>query len=181
LERARSAGGAGDHEGRTVVEVAAQASHAPTMTLSTYAHVIAELEGAGRVPAETQIPPHTANTYPFRTRRTAHKKSPPKKSLQTLKPSAGVEPATPSLPWQSNDARGCPAQSQSACNGRLTPVCNHRHQSAPFGILRYRVSTLRSRQPPRFWLAAVEASPARIAAPAGVEAPSAVRRFRGAI
>jgi hypothetical protein len=43
------------HEGRTVVEVAAQAGHAPTMTLSTYAHVIAELEGAERVPAETQI------------------------------------------------------------------------------------------------------------------------------
>jgi hypothetical protein len=43
------------HEGRTVVEVAAQAGHAPTMTLSTYAHVIAELEGAERVPAETQV------------------------------------------------------------------------------------------------------------------------------
>ena len=43
------------HEGRTVVEVAAQAGHAPTMTLSTYAHVIAGLEGAERVPAETQI------------------------------------------------------------------------------------------------------------------------------
>ena len=43
------------HEGRSVVEVAAQAGHAPTMTLSTYAHVIAELEGAERVPAGTQI------------------------------------------------------------------------------------------------------------------------------
>jgi integrase len=38
------------HEGRTVLEVAAQTGHAPTMTLSTYAHVIAELEGAERVP-----------------------------------------------------------------------------------------------------------------------------------
>jgi len=43
------------HEARSVVEVAAQAGHAPTMTLSTYAHVIAELEGAERVPAGTQI------------------------------------------------------------------------------------------------------------------------------
>jgi integrase len=43
------------HEGRSVVEVAAQAGHAPTMTLSTYAHVIAELDGAERVPAGTQI------------------------------------------------------------------------------------------------------------------------------
>ena len=43
------------HEARSVFEVAAQAGHAPTMTLSTYAHVIAELEDAERVPAGTQI------------------------------------------------------------------------------------------------------------------------------
>jgi integrase len=42
-------------EGRSVVEVAAQAGHAPTMTLDTYAHVIAELEGAERRPAEELI------------------------------------------------------------------------------------------------------------------------------
>ncbi len=43
------------HEGRSVVEVAAQAGHPPTMTLSTHAHVIAELEGGEHVPAGTQI------------------------------------------------------------------------------------------------------------------------------
>jgi hypothetical protein len=43
------------HEGRSVVEVAAQAGHSPTMTLSTYAHVIAELEGAERISADEQI------------------------------------------------------------------------------------------------------------------------------
>lgn len=32
------------HEGRSVVEVAAQLGHAPTMTLDTYAHVFAELD-----------------------------------------------------------------------------------------------------------------------------------------
>lgn len=43
------------HEGASVVEVARQAGHAPTMTLSTYAHVIDELEGAERVSADVQI------------------------------------------------------------------------------------------------------------------------------
>lgn len=43
------------HEGASVVEVARQAGHAPTMTLSTYAHVIDELDGAERVSAEVHI------------------------------------------------------------------------------------------------------------------------------
>jgi integrase len=43
------------HEGMSVVEVARQAGHAPTMTLDTYAHVMAELEGADRVSAEIAI------------------------------------------------------------------------------------------------------------------------------
>ena len=43
------------HEGRTVVEVARQAGHAPTMTLATYAHVFDELADAERVSAEEQI------------------------------------------------------------------------------------------------------------------------------
>ena len=43
------------HEGRTIVEVAAQAGHAPSMTLDTYAHVIAELQDAERVSAESTI------------------------------------------------------------------------------------------------------------------------------
>lgn len=43
------------HEGQTVVEVARQAGHAPTMTLSTYAHVMAEIEEGERVSAEAAI------------------------------------------------------------------------------------------------------------------------------
>ena len=43
------------HEGRNPIEVAAQAGHQPSMTLDTYGHVIAELEGSDRVPAEDAI------------------------------------------------------------------------------------------------------------------------------
>jgi integrase len=41
-------------EGRTIIEVAAQLGHAPSMTSDTYGHVIQELAGQ-RVPAEEQI------------------------------------------------------------------------------------------------------------------------------
>jgi integrase len=43
------------YEGRTIVEVARQAGHAPSMSLDTYQHVIDELDGADRVPADEQI------------------------------------------------------------------------------------------------------------------------------
>lgn len=44
------------HEGRhSIVEIAAQLGHDPTTCLSTYAHVIAELQEAPRVTAERQI------------------------------------------------------------------------------------------------------------------------------
>jgi site-specific recombinase XerD len=42
-------------EGATVVEVAAQAGNSPAVVLSTYAHVIAELEGHKRKPAAKAI------------------------------------------------------------------------------------------------------------------------------
>jgi integrase len=42
-------------EGQSVVEVARQAGHSPTMTLSTYAHVIEELPVGTRVSAEEEI------------------------------------------------------------------------------------------------------------------------------
>ena len=42
-------------EGRSVLEVAKQAGHSPTMALTTYGHVIEELEGAKKLPAETVI------------------------------------------------------------------------------------------------------------------------------
>jgi integrase len=42
-------------QGATVVEVARQAGQAPTMTLSTYAHLFDELDGVDHRPAEEQI------------------------------------------------------------------------------------------------------------------------------
>jgi hypothetical protein len=42
-------------EGQTVIQVARQAGHSPTMTLETYGHVIEELEGSERRPAEDVI------------------------------------------------------------------------------------------------------------------------------
>jgi integrase len=42
-------------EGASVVEVARQAGHSPAMTLSTYGHVIEELEGAENRSAEAVI------------------------------------------------------------------------------------------------------------------------------
>jgi integrase len=42
-------------EGLSVVEVARQAGHAPTMTFDTYAHVMADVAGADRRSAETAI------------------------------------------------------------------------------------------------------------------------------
>jgi integrase len=43
------------HEGRSVIEVAAQLGHSPSVCLDTYGHVIAELTGARRVKAKTAI------------------------------------------------------------------------------------------------------------------------------
>lgn len=43
------------HEGRSVVDVARQAGHSPTMTLDVYAHVFDEFDIAARVSAEDQI------------------------------------------------------------------------------------------------------------------------------
>jgi ADP-ribosylglycohydrolase len=43
------------YEGQMVVEVARQAGKSPTMTLDTYAHVMAEAEGGERVSAEAAI------------------------------------------------------------------------------------------------------------------------------
>jgi hypothetical protein len=42
-------------EGASVVEVAAQAGHSPTMTLNTYGHVMDELAGDTRKDAEAAI------------------------------------------------------------------------------------------------------------------------------
>ena len=53
-------------EGRSVVYVAAQAGHAPTMTLDTYAHVIDELEGGERrAPRRASSPRRAARICAF--------------------------------------------------------------------------------------------------------------------
>ena len=55
------------HEGRSVVDVAAWLGHSPTMTLSTYAHAVAELRDAPRIDAEDAIRAareHVPSVYP---------------------------------------------------------------------------------------------------------------------
>jgi integrase len=43
------------HEGRSVIDVAAQLGHSPAMTLGVYGHVVAELSDAPRQSAEDAI------------------------------------------------------------------------------------------------------------------------------
>jgi hypothetical protein len=91
-------------EGKTVIEVARQAGHSPTMALATYGHVIEELEGSERQPAEDVIRAARARRVPsvfpqrgasqgLRSRQAA------KVAANRGKPSDGLEPSTPSLPW----------------------------------------------------------------------------------
>ena len=68
------------HEGRSVVQ---QSGHAPTMTLSTYAHMFAEFGSEDRVPAEEQIRRARASTYPFRTSQKSRPEAARRKALQT--------------------------------------------------------------------------------------------------
>jgi len=42
-------------EGASITELAEELGHSPQMTLNTYAHVIDELRGAPRLPAEQEI------------------------------------------------------------------------------------------------------------------------------
>src|SRR5262245_51285389 len=84
-------------EGRSVVYVAAQAGHAPTMTLDTYAHVIAELEGDERRSADELIAiargADLLFSFPGRPkrlrRRTRHVQ---RLQVKAGKPSNGLEP-----------------------------------------------------------------------------------------
>ena len=91
-------------QGATVVEVARQAGHAPTMTLSTYAHLYDEDDGADHRPADDQIraarlaivSPEVSVLCP----RPGHELTPdPEKhriSRDSAKPTPGFEPGTPS-------------------------------------------------------------------------------------
>jgi len=95
-------------QGATVVEVARQAGHAPTMTLSTYAHLFDELDEGDHRPAADQIweargaqmrpkvsvlcPPAEPPQAPLTGKARIRGASP--------EPSHGLEPWTPSLPWK---------------------------------------------------------------------------------
>jgi integrase len=98
-------------QGATVVEVARQAGHAPTMTLSTYAHLFDEQDGADRRPAETQIQDarnaQAASTDEKVSVLCKRPKSPEAQKTENpaicgafKEPSNGLEPLTPSLPWK---------------------------------------------------------------------------------
>jgi integrase len=92
-------------EGRTVIEVARQAGHSPTMALATYGHVIEELEGSDRRPAEDVIREARArrvpSVFPQREKPTsADSRRAAKVAANRGKPSDGLEPSTPSLPWR---------------------------------------------------------------------------------
>lgn len=89
-------------QGATVVEVARQAGHAPTMTLNTYAHLFDELEGPDHRPATEQI--HQARRQimssavsvlcPRPVHQHTHETQNPWKSGE---PASGIEPETSSL------------------------------------------------------------------------------------
>jgi integrase len=95
-------------QGATVVEVARQAGHAPTMTLSTYAHLFDELDGADHPPADEQIraarlaivSPEVSVLCPRPGRAPAAGKEKPPIYGGFPEPSIGLEPMTPSLPWK---------------------------------------------------------------------------------
>jgi hypothetical protein len=87
-------------EGANVVEVARQAGHSPTVTLSRYAHLFEELEGAERHSAEDEI--RRAKRLVRRTRfvpETVDSSSAPseKSPANPGEPTPGLEPGTPSL------------------------------------------------------------------------------------
>ncbi|MGH9322867.1 MAG: tyrosine-type recombinase/integrase, partial [Vicinamibacteria bacterium] len=89
-------------EGATVVEVARQAGHSPTMTLSTYAHLFEELEDTERRSAEDEIRRAREATRSSRTRFVPESSS-TRPGLggqfpaNQGKPTPGLEPGTPSL------------------------------------------------------------------------------------
>jgi hypothetical protein len=88
-----------------VIEVARQAGHSPTMALATYGHVIEELEGTDRRPAEDIIREARARRVSSVFPQDAPPPSPdfhrPRKvAANRRKPSDGLEPSTPSLPWR---------------------------------------------------------------------------------
>jgi len=95
-------------QGASVVEVARQAGHAPTMTLSTYAHLFDEHDASSRLPAEQQIrlarlaivSPDVSVLCPRPELVSTPDTEKPRISGAFPEPSVGLEPTTPSLPWK---------------------------------------------------------------------------------
>jgi hypothetical protein len=102
------------HEGRhSIVDIAAQLGHDATMTLSTYAHVVAELRDAPKAGADEQIRiarrqcggdsygPNTAHE-PIPGQLTMFDAGPEQQKVPQMRdfggePTGGLEPPTPSL------------------------------------------------------------------------------------
>jgi len=90
-------------EGANVVEIARQAGHSPTITLSTYAHLFDEAAGVDHEPAEDQI--RRARQLLREERRTRFVPEEPttlrlwdeETPANPWKPTPGLEPGTPSL------------------------------------------------------------------------------------
>ncbi len=90
-------------EGANVVEIARQAGHSPTVTLSTYAHLFDEAAGADHASAEDQI--RRARQAVREERRTRFVPEEPtalrlwgdEEPANPGKPTPGLEPGTPSL------------------------------------------------------------------------------------
>jgi hypothetical protein len=86
-----------------VVEVARQAGHSPTMTLSTYAHLFEEFAGTKRRSAETEIRRARDRVQRnWRTRfvpadQSKRPAKPDEMPANPSKPTPGLEPGTPSL------------------------------------------------------------------------------------
>ena len=88
-------------EGLSVVEVVRQAGHALTMTLDTYAHVMADHDGADRCPAETAIRAAREAEVSGKCPPAPPDRTPLSENPSVAgKPSIGLEPMTPSLPWK---------------------------------------------------------------------------------
>jgi hypothetical protein len=107
-------------EGRTVIEVARQAGHSPTMALATYGHVIEELEDTAREPAEDVIRKararHVPSEFPRRLSAAAAATGERRKvAANRGKPSDGLEPSTPSLRWAPIGNWSQPAATVLAC------------------------------------------------------------------
>jgi integrase len=89
-------------QGASVVDVASQAGHAPTMTLDTYAHLFAELEGAEHTSAEHLIRAARGKLASHDVSVLCPRRDDPisadaENAWKSEEPTPGLEPGTPSL------------------------------------------------------------------------------------